>query len=98
MKKEHQHNNTEETSAENQQNTQPNSEQNTEATTTAAENTADCSAKLEEKLAEANDKYMRLAAEFNGQAGVAEKRNGELPAVAGYNNVALMCGIHNRRF
>lgn len=72
MKKEHQHNNTEETSAENQQNTQPNEEnnaeqadQNAEIATDNTENAAGYSAKLEEKLAEANDKYMRLAAEFD---------------------------------
>ncbi len=65
MKKEHQHNNTEETSAENQQNTQPVEEQNAEQTTENTENTAGGSAKLEEKLAETNDKYMRLAAEFD---------------------------------
>lgn len=72
MSKEYQHKNEEEIKAENQENTQLNEEQNaeqanqnSEATTENAENTADCSAKQEEKLAEANDKYVRLAAEFD---------------------------------
>ena len=72
MKKEHQHKSEEEMDTENQDNTQPNEGQNinstdqeAKATAENAENSSGDSAKLEEKLAEANDKYVRLAAEFD---------------------------------
>lgn len=72
MKKEYQHKSEEEMKTENQDNTQPNEGQNinstdqeAKATAENAENSSGDSAKLEEKLAEANDKYVRLAAEFD---------------------------------
>ena len=72
MKKEEQNKNKEKLEADNHENTQPKEEQNTEngeqniePATEGAENTAGSSISMEEKLAEANDKYMRLAAEFD---------------------------------
>ena len=72
MKKEDQHNSEEEIKAENQEATDcqegqniENAEHDMENTVERTENTTGSSAKLEEKLAEANDKYMRLAAEFD---------------------------------
>ena len=72
MKKEEQYKNKEKLEADNHENTQPeegqnteNGEQNIETATEGAENTAGSSISIEEKLAEANDKYMRLAAEFD---------------------------------
>lgn len=65
MKKEHQHTDKEQMKAENQNTAQPQEEQSTGAAAENAENTADSISALEEKLAEANDKYVRLAAEFD---------------------------------
>ncbi|MDR0659238.1 MAG: nucleotide exchange factor GrpE [Prevotellaceae bacterium] len=97
MKKEHQHNGDEEMNAENQENTQPseeqNAEQNIETAADNTENSAGLSTKIEEKLAEANDKYMRLAAEFDNYRKRTLKERMEMMKYGGEDVIAGLLPI-----